>query len=150
MPRKAWFQLVVVFWNSLLGWFLAFHELVHQIGPTTTTTTTSYQLVVPAFMVLKLVFGAWLWVNQPITNLIQLETSNPVPKNHIGSNWIFQQGSSKLVKRATRLHTPSCAIILFCIFILTLAQCTPYVMLITCVNVCVFFLICLLMCLLLW
>lgn len=65
-------------------------------------------------------------------------------------NWIFQQGSSKLLKRGARLHTQSCVIILFCIFMLTLAQCTPYVMLITRVNVCVFSLIWLLMCLLLW
>ncbi len=78
--------------------------------------------------------------------LVQLETSNHVPKKHIKLD--FPAG--ELLKRGTRLRTRSCAIILFCIFMLTLAQCTPYVMLITRVNVCVFSLICLLMCLLLW
>lgn len=76
--------------------------------------------------------------------LVQLETSNHVPKNHVKLD--FPAG--ELLKRGTRLHTRSCVIILFCIFMLTLAQCTPYVMLITRVNVCVFSLICLLMCLL--
>lgn len=62
----------------------------------------------------------------------------------------IQAEELKAAEGATRLHTRSCAIILFCIFMLTLAQCAPYVMLITRVNVCVFSLICLLMCLLLW
>lgn len=95
-------------------------------------------------MVLKLVFRTCWLVNEPNTNLVQLETSNHVPKKHVKLD--FPVGKLKAAEdRHMIMHLVMCDY-----SIMHILQCTPYVMLITRVNICVFSLICLLMCLLLW